>query len=203
MLMNRNRTTSFKMVGKCQESKPRLARCMYSAPIHKTCPLTTGQWNSSTYKAFCHNYGNHQTEAKPHHCWNEEAITDMKNGMDAVWTGFVTELQARLEEIPAAVADDFATILDATNFESPSETTTTRSSSSAVKTLDGILRHRRNLAIRAVDDATEDFMAKMSTLETDMLTGVRTAFIGECMEDAYRAANLEYGRINRHYKGFH
>lgn len=123
--------------------------------------------------------------------------------MKDVWTGFVTELQARLEEIPAAVEDDFDKILDATNFESPSAATTMRSSPSAVRALDGILQHRKNLAIRAVDDATEVFMAKITTLETDMLTGVRTAFIGECMEDAYHSANLEYGRSNRHYKGLY
>ncbi|KAH5431380.1 hypothetical protein HBI38_166430 [Parastagonospora nodorum] len=168
-------------------------RSKWSASAEKA-SLDWQDWNPSTYKAFCHNYGNHQTDLKPHHCWNEEAITHMKGDMKHVWTSFVTKLQARLEKIPAAVADDFATILDATNFESHSATATTRSSSSAVRTLDGILRHRKNLAIRAVYDATDVFMAKVSTLETDMLTGVRTAFIGECMEDAYHAANLEYGR---------
>lgn len=64
---------------------------------------------------------------------------------------------------------------------------------SALRTLTGTLRHRKDLILYGVENAAEHFHSELSSLRTDAFSSIRTAFVGQLMEDTYHAANMEYG----------
>lgn len=55
------------------------------------------------------------------------------------------------------------------------------------------LRHRKSLLLHGVDTIIEDFQSKMSNVQTDAFSPIRTSIIGQLMDAAYNAANMEYG----------
>ncbi|KAJ4302860.1 hypothetical protein N0V90_001751 [Kalmusia sp. IMI 367209] len=65
---------------------------------------------------------------------------------------------------------------------------------SALQVLTATLPHRKDLVLYGIEGAIEDFRAGLSTLQTDALSFLQTAFIGQLMESTYRAASMETGR---------
>jgi hypothetical protein len=63
----------------------------------------------------------------------------------------------------------------------------------AMRTLASNLLHREHLMRYGIDQATETFESNLSSLRGDVLSSVRTAFIGKLTEEAYHAANIDYG----------
>lgn len=55
------------------------------------------------------------------------------------------------------------------------------------------LRHREALLLGSVETIIDDFQVKMSRVQTDALSPIRTSIVGQLMEGTYDEANREYG----------
>ncbi|KAJ4353988.1 uncharacterized protein N0V89_005720 [Didymosphaeria variabile] len=64
---------------------------------------------------------------------------------------------------------------------------------SALHALTATLRHRQDLLLYDIENAVNDFQHELSTLRTNAFAPLRTAFIGQLMDNTYRAANMEHG----------
>ncbi|CAO2651427.1 Nn.00g039970.m01.CDS01 [Neocucurbitaria sp. VM-36] len=150
-------------------------------------------WHHSSYKAFCSKYGEHYTNAIGYCCWNEEILTSMKDDMSNVWDSFVLDLDIHLQEIKDAIAEIFGKALAvalSTEANDPSAASNPRS---AMRTLATNLRHREDLTLHSFETAQETFSSQLFYFHTDVFSSIRSAFIGQLMENAYHAANMEYG----------
>ncbi|RYP01347.1 hypothetical protein DL765_010864 [Monosporascus sp. GIB2] len=150
-------------------------------------------WYHTSYTAFCSNYGEHSTAKMGYHCWNEEAMEGMKSDMSAVWESFVVDLEAHLERINGAVVQAFDNILGVALSTGANEPDAANNTRSAMRTLAATLRHRKDLTLSGIEEASEIFHSKLSSLHADAFSSIRTAFIGKLMENTYHAANMEYG----------
>jgi hypothetical protein len=152
------------------------------------------QWHHSTYKTFCSNYGDHSTRTKGYHCWNEEAMQTMTTDLSTVWDSFADNLDVEIECINTATDQIFARIIRLASSARGNETRATHNNGSAMRTFVSNLIRREQLTRYGIDRANETFESKLSSLRTDALSSVRTAFIGGLMERTYHAANMEYGK---------
>jgi hypothetical protein len=105
--------------------------------------------------------------------------------MDSIWDEFVDDLDTHLVRINIAIADAFTAVLNITS------TTNLRS---ALRTFASVLRHRRQLALSAVDHVVEILESDLDSLRSDTVSPVQTAYIGQLMESTYHAANMEFGK---------
>ncbi|KAH8732134.1 hypothetical protein GQ44DRAFT_767167 [Phaeosphaeriaceae sp. PMI808] len=150
-------------------------------------------WNEASYKAFCSNHGEYSTPKMGYHCWNEEATGNMGDDMSAVWDNFRDELDAQLEQTKDAISQSFNKILRIALSASSNGSRGPNNSRSAIQTLAATLRYREDLTTHGFEQAVESFYSELSMLLTDAFSSIRTAFIGQLMEHAYHAANMEYG----------
>lgn len=61
-------------------------------------------------------------------------------------------------------------------------------------TLIGTLRHRIGLIEYVLDGVVESSIhQELSTLQTNVLSGLRTSIVGKAMEEVFHRANLEHG----------
>jgi hypothetical protein len=60
-----------------------------------------------SYKAFCNNFGEHQTTTAGYHCWNEEAMRGMTEDVAEVWEVFIGNLNTHLEQNQIFVNEAF------------------------------------------------------------------------------------------------
>jgi hypothetical protein len=64
---------------------------------------------------------------------------------------------------------------------------------STLYALTATLRHRQDSILYDIEDTVEDFHHQLSTLRIDALEPLRSAFVGQLMEDTYQSANMERG----------
>jgi hypothetical protein len=117
----------------------------------------------------------------------------MKREMANIWTDLTGSLEIHSQRILKAIVVGFESALRIGMPEGATESGAARLPRSVVRTLFSILHHRKESAIYSTEDAIEEFRSHLFTLETNALAHVRTAFLGQYMEDAYHAANKEYG----------
>lgn len=160
----------------------------------KSSALTPGKWSPSSYKAFCYNYGDHVTKGQGYHCWNQEAMAHIGRDMSEVWT----DLQECFETCVHTAAKEIRKVYDAAIEKSKTgaqtQASTENDTYATCASLVLSLGHRRNLTTAGTEDAIDLFRVEFSNLQVDALAPLRTAFIGSLMEDAYHAANLEFGK---------
>ncbi|PVH91907.1 hypothetical protein DM02DRAFT_544867, partial [Periconia macrospinosa] len=151
------------------------------------------KYDHSTYKAFCSNYGAHQTASKPYTCWNEEAMKGMVAEMMPKWNDFASNNDSALAQTQRSVRSSFTTAVDIALGKV--HTNHSREMQSTFLPLVEILRKRQRLSVHGVEYAIDEFInTSLERLRTDALSSVRTAYIGKLMERTYHAANLDYGR---------
>ncbi|KAH7084158.1 hypothetical protein FB567DRAFT_528499 [Paraphoma chrysanthemicola] len=155
--------------------------------------LSWSGWNASSYKAFCSNYGDHWTEAKGYRCWNEEATHDMAIDLTTVWDSFSVELATKIESFNDTTMQIYEKVLEGLSSPAANGSRALQDCGSSIRTLASNLMHREHLTHRGIEEVTEAFDSKLSSLRADTLSSVRTAFIGKHMESTYHAANMEYG----------
>lgn len=155
--------------------------------------LTFAQYHESSYRAFCSNYGDHATPAVGACCWNEEAMQGMKNDLSKVWDSFQVDLDAEIERVNATAAHTFTKVCKLASDVSRKVSRRTNNARSAMRTLAGNVLHRKNVMLYDLEQASENFEEKLSTLRENALSSVGTAFVGRLMKDTYHAANMEYG----------
>jgi hypothetical protein len=119
----------------------------------------------------------------------------MKNDMSAVWTEFANDVETQLEGTNQSVDQAFTKALE-TALLAQKNSRAAESTRNAMRTIARILRHRKDLAVHGIEQAIENFTYELSTLHTDIFSFIRTAFIGNVMERAYHAANMEHGKLN-------
>jgi hypothetical protein len=156
------------------------------------------QWNPSSYKAFCSNYGDYATPKMGSHCWNEEAIQGMTTDLSAVWDSFVIDLKTEIERVNTTAVQIYAKVLEIATSPAANASRAISDTGSAVRTLASNLLHREHLTRYGIEQVTEAFQSKLYSLRTDTLSSVRTSSIGELMESTYHAANMEYGKSTLH-----
>ncbi|RYO81753.1 hypothetical protein DL764_009715 [Monosporascus ibericus] len=106
---------------------------------------------------------------------------------------FALDLEAHLERINGAVVQAFNNVLRVALSTGTNEPGAANNTRSAMRTLAATLRHRKDLTLYGIEEASESFHSELSSLHTDAFSSIRTAFIGKLMENTYHAANMEYG----------
>ncbi|KUL85849.1 hypothetical protein ZTR_07402 [Talaromyces verruculosus] len=146
-------------------------------------------FHHSTYAAFCRNYGDYISGSVGYRCWNEEAISSMKNDISGLWDPFNTDVDTFLNQISLSIEEVFRNSLKVTGDTVNSD----RSLQDRLNPLIATLRHRETLLLSSVETIIEDFQVKMSSVHTDALSPIRTSIVGQLMEGTYNEANKEYG----------
>ncbi|KAF2638819.1 hypothetical protein P280DRAFT_404207 [Massarina eburnea CBS 473.64] len=149
-------------------------------------------WHHASYKAFCRNYGKHSTPTVNYHCWNEEAMMTMFNDMESIWNAFTTHLLKSIEQAKTFVETSFQNAICkvVAAFTARSFTEHRRS----LQLLAATLHRRKSMILRHIESFTENSVnADLSALRTDAFSFIRTAFVGQLMEDTYHAANMDCG----------
>jgi hypothetical protein len=158
------------------------------------------QWHHMSYKAFCSNYGDHSTASIGHRCWNQEAMEGMKDDLSSIWVIFANGLEVKLDQVNSSVDQAFGNVLKVAMSTVANESRATNDTRSAMRTVADILRHRKDLTFYGIEKAIDGFHSELSSLQTDTLSSIRTAFIGRLVENTYHAANMEYGKLALPYQ---
>ncbi|KAF2026367.1 hypothetical protein EK21DRAFT_115930 [Setomelanomma holmii] len=159
--------------------------------------LSWEEWNPSSYKAFCSNYGDYSTPVMGSRCWNEEAIQGMTTDLSAVWDSFAVDLDTGIERVNTAAVHIYAKVFEIAASPAENRSRETDDIGSAMRTLASNLLHREHLTRYGIEKVTETFESNLSSLRSDTLSSVRTALIGKLMEGTYHAANMDYGNDSR------
>ncbi|KAK7995518.1 hypothetical protein PG990_014291 [Apiospora arundinis] len=143
-------------------------------------------WHHSTYSAFCRNYGNHRTPAVGSRDWNQEAIEAMVEDLAPLWLLFYfsvgeshEELISKVQEVMSWATDYLDNGLDG--------------SSASITALSEAIETRQCLLERDMENVCEESTKAMQALRIDALSGIRSSFMGQSMEAAYRSCIAEYG----------
>jgi hypothetical protein len=64
----------------------------------------------------------------------------------------------------------------------------------ALRTLAGTLHGRKRLLVSSLEDYIEDFLEQLSQAQTNSISPVQTAIIGQLMDNSYHAAIMESGK---------
>jgi hypothetical protein len=142
-----------------------------------------------SYKAFCSNYGEHSTKSVRYRCWNKEAMEGMNGDMSAVWDSFAVDLETRLDRVNGVVAQAFRRACRVALSTRANEPGVAR----PMQILAAMLRRREDRTLYGIEEANENFQSDLSSLNTNVFSSIRTAFIGQLMENTYHAANIDYG----------
>lgn len=120
-------------------------------------------------------------------------MAHVERDMYGAWTDLEDYFEHCAKAAAEAITDVYDTALDTLTSGAHTRSGNETNTAPSFTTLIRLLRHRRNLTIADTDDAIHLFRDDLSNLQTNALSPLRTAFIGELMEAAYRAANLESG----------
>jgi hypothetical protein len=153
-----------------------------------------GQWPPISYKVFCSNYGEHCTDGKGPHCWNDEAIQGMKDDLSAIWDSFVVDLIADIQYVSTASLQTYTEVGEIASSTAENGSPSSNDIAVVMRTFASNMQHREELIRCGIYKAMESFVSDLRSLRADTLTGARTAFVGKLMEATYHAANMEHGK---------
>jgi hypothetical protein len=115
--------------------------------------------------------------------------------MSTVWESFRVDLDVQLKQIQGQVDQSFGSILSTALSAVEVGPGAPISTKSAMLTFATVLRHRKDIALFGIEVAIEDSFDKtLSKLEVNILSPVKTAFMGMLMQNTYRAANQAFGK---------
>ncbi|UNI24883.1 hypothetical protein JDV02_010602 [Purpureocillium takamizusanense] len=145
------------------------------------------QWYHPTYSAFCRNYGIHRTEAAGRCNWNEEIIAGMVQCVSEPWDAVRRTVRAQHGAVVRLIEQLLDRIISHLEVQSDAI-------GDVVLPFIQALENHLDMAMSSVEEAYMDLEEKLSSLQTDALSGIRTSFIGRAMEGSYRECNFEGGR---------
>ncbi|KAK8096503.1 hypothetical protein PG999_012447 [Apiospora kogelbergensis] len=144
-------------------------------------------WHHSTYSAFCRNYGDYCTPKVGSHDWNQEAIEAMVEELTPLWSQLCRSLEqshgqliSQVQELMAWATQYLDTELDV--------------SSPSMDALIQAIETRQCLLERDMETVCEESINALDALRIDALSGIRSSFMGQSMEAAYRRCIAESGR---------
>jgi hypothetical protein len=118
----------------------------------------------------------------------------MQADLVEVWKSFVVDLNAEIKRIDTATSQTFDKIREIASSTQKNESRVAKDTRTATWTFASNLGHRKHITQKAIVRATEIFEKNLSSLRTDALSSVKTAFISELMKDTYHAANKDFGK---------
>lgn len=122
-------------------------------------------------------------------------MAHIEKDMSEAWTDLQVYFESRVQTAAEAIMEVYDTAIDKSRHSPQNRADTEINTEPTSTSLIQMLRHRRNLTTADTEDAIELFRVECSNLQVDALAPLRTAFIGNLMEDAYHAANLEFGEF--------
>ncbi|KAF4626102.1 hypothetical protein G7Y89_g12058 [Cudoniella acicularis] len=141
---------------------------------------------STSFSAFCRNFGDHYTKVAGRHNWNEEAIEKMARDLATPWQHLKSTLQHDLEGNRNQIQEIMDWSIEYLDTE-------LQNSSESASTLSRAMMSRSHLLLADVEQACEKFETDLNMLRTLALSGIRTSLIGQLMENSYRGCNAEGG----------
>ncbi|KAK8062187.1 hypothetical protein PG997_014284 [Apiospora hydei] len=121
------------------------------------------------------------------HDWNEEAIAAMVGDLTPLWSQLCDSVEqsheqliTQVEELMTWAAEYLETELD--------------DSSPSILALSEAIEARQCLLERDMETVCEESLKSMDALRVDALSGIRSSFMGQSMEAAYRSCIAECGR---------
>ncbi|QKX56123.1 uncharacterized protein TRUGW13939_03223 [Talaromyces rugulosus] len=150
-------------------------------------------WESfhhSSYAAFCRHDGTYKIGVQGDRCWNEEAMSSMKDAMEGVWNAFDGDVKSYLNQQYKSVDEVFRNVLRVIRASANSD----RNLQAVLNSLTSALIHHQSLLLYDIENILEDFEEEMFTVQTDSLSPIRTSIVGQIMAETYGKAKVEYGR---------
>ncbi|KAK8030148.1 hypothetical protein PG993_011439 [Apiospora rasikravindrae] len=145
------------------------------------------QWHHSTYSAFCRNYGNYRTPAVGSHDWNEEAIEAMVGDLTPLWSQLCGSIEQSHEQLIGQVQELMGWATQYLDTELDDSSPSLLALSQAIET-------RQCLLERDMETVCGKSLKAMDALRVDALSGIRSSFMGQSMEAAYRNCIAECGK---------
>lgn len=127
-------------------------------------------------------------------CWNAEVMQSVDADMSALWTSFPAELMTQLESVKTFVETTCGNLRTTALSGFTSRRGSGDDSSRAMRTLAATVQHQLLSLLFDLDNLFENFFNGLDALRTDSLSSIRTAFLGQLMEDSYHEANMEHGK---------
>jgi hypothetical protein len=121
-------------------------------------------------------------------------MAGMNGDMSDVWESLARDLRIYLEDVNNPVIEAFDNAFEiamSTGVDEPSAANNRRS---GMRALAATLVARKDLMVHGIENSTESFESELSSLKTNALSSIRTAFLGRLMETTYHGANMEYGK---------
>jgi hypothetical protein len=118
----------------------------------------------------------------------------MRDDLFEVWESFEVDLNAEIKSIGTATSQTFDEIGKIASYTQQNESSAAKHTKRAMWTFASNLHHRKQITQEAIVRASETFNKNLSSLRTDALSPIKTAFIGRLMDDTYRAANMKSGK---------
>jgi hypothetical protein len=119
----------------------------------------------------------------------------MKNDMSNVWGDFTKNVNEALKEVISSIRNILDGVIDLTAPPNEDPEPDEGNHKSAIKDLHDTLQNRREIIIYGIEEEMVKFRPKLAKLKTDSLGPMRTAFIGQFMENAYVEANKQGGEL--------
>ncbi|ETS82271.1 hypothetical protein PFICI_07273 [Pestalotiopsis fici W106-1] len=143
-------------------------------------------WHHSSYAAFCRNHGAHCTPAVGARNWNEELSEAMVSDLGQPWSRLVNNIKGkqknmtnRVSQMTDRVTEDIDSAI--------------QGSQDVADVLTDAFVSRHNVINDGLRSIADVLSSELTILRTDVFSGIRTSFLGQTMEPAYRGCISEYG----------
>ncbi|KAB5551088.1 hypothetical protein GE09DRAFT_1174162 [Coniochaeta sp. 2T2.1] len=139
-----------------------------------------------TYAAFCRNFGDHTTAVAGTRNWNEEAIGSMVLALSPEWRNLCRKIEVQGRSAIAALQTLCDQVVDVLGSEEALDGDQADILTDSIRTQQSLLEAR-------LEELYTGVRSDLAHLRPDVLSGIRTSFIGQAMRESYRACNRESG----------
>ncbi|CAI7614861.1 unnamed protein product [Penicillium glandicola] len=142
-------------------------------------------WASGSYAAFCRQFGDYETKAQPHRCWNDELVQPMRDELDLEWED-ILDWQAQTRILVEETRTTFGKLRG--EIEAHIEL-----APQALQNLQQSMRSRQECIEDHIQDSIYKMVESFELIKRDMLYGHASSFISGLMRPAYVVINREGG----------
>ncbi|KAL4778791.1 hypothetical protein BJX76DRAFT_352331 [Aspergillus varians] len=143
-------------------------------------------WHHTTYKAFCNNYGTHETGKQARRCWNAEILGLGSTQLSEQWDTMLDLLEEQKDDLEEEVSRVFRDICDSIQEHHDI-------APDSMRNLLPNLVTRRRCIIHAIDSTLEDLLDATDNIKLDAIGGHDSSFIASVMRPVYNSCREQYG----------